>query len=287
MKKMTLCVLILLLCLSAACGGTIEPSESPSVEPSPSVSLSTSPTSSPTQKPTPTPEPRVELLSYEEYFSEERKLESASYKSAIYDDQWEYGKILLHSTGEVLAERPERWEVVEGKGGYSDELLIYDDKRIFITENYGKDRVLVYEAKNEIEMVDSMSDVLFTFIDGTERYRIYLPTRTVDFMFDLPGLITEHVEFEMDEPVADGVPYVWTEFMVSNRVWRVQIVSEGDKWIEANAASVGETVEEYMSLERDIRIAIDYDSSTGEWTALRNSGFVIEYMGWDELIVKP
>lgn len=269
MKKMTLCMIVLLLCLLSACGETTEPSASPSVEPSPSLELSIELSGEPS--------PTSEAMSYEEYFSEERKLESASYKSAIYDDQWEDGKILLRSTGEVLAERPERWVVIKGQGGDSDELLIYDDKRIFITENYGRDRVLVYDAENEIEMVDSMSDVLFTFIDGDERYRIYLPTGQVDAMFSLPQVLTEAEMTALlrENQLPNDAMYVWTESPVSNHKWHIQISCQSDEWAAALAEYEGVTVEEFVNTDgASWRVSVFYDSQSGEWEVTKKAEFV-------------
>lgn len=224
----------------------------------------------------------TELMSYEEYFSEERKLENIVYESPMYDDQWENGKIYLRSSGEVLAERPERWDVIEGKGGASDELLIYDDKRIYITENCGRDRLLVFEAESEIEPVHNPApSTLFTFIDSTKRYRIYTPTCTVDFMFDLPGVLTEAEMTELWRvgKLPDDALYVWTEELVDNHTWQVQIAGQSDEWVAALAAYEGVTVEEFVNTDgASWRVSVYYDSQSGEWELTKKAEFVRDFV---------
>lgn len=279
-----LLVSVCVLCLVAACGERAEPgipsvNAAPSVEPSPT----SSPSPTPKPKPTPTPEPKVELMSYEEYFSEEREIENIVYESPIYDDQWEEGKIYLRSSREVLAERPERWDIIEGKGGASDELLIYDDKRIYITENCGRDRLLVFEAESEIEPIYDYStdNTLFTFIDGTKRYRIYTPTRTVDFMFDLPGVLAEAEMTELWRAgkLPDDALYVWTEELVNNHTWQVQIAGQSDEWVAALAAYEGVTVEEFVNTDgASWRVSVYYDSQSGEWELTKKAEFVRDFV---------
>lgn len=288
MKRVLLLVSVCVLCLVAACGERTAPEPkvdaASSVEPSPTSlpSPTPSPTPAPTPTPTPTPEPKVEPMSYDEYFSEERKLENIVYESPMYDDQWENGKIYLRSSREVLAERPERWDILAGKGGASDELLIYDDKRIYITENCGRDRLLVFEAESEIEPVHNPDpSTLFTFIDGTKRYRIYTPTCTVDFMFDLPGVLTEAEMTELWRvgKLPDDALYVWTEELVNNHTWQVQIAGQSDEWVAALAAYEGVTVEEFVNTDgASWRVSVYYDSQNGEWELTKKAEFVRDFV---------
>lgn len=270
MKRVLFCVLVLLLCFSVACGNAVEPSALPSPEPTVTVEplLSPEPSEEPSAEPSPEPSPTTESMSYEEYFSEERKLESTYYESPLFNDRWEEGMITRRSDGKVLAERPEYWCVIVGENGGYSELLIQDDKRIWVTENCGENRVLVYEAEGTLRRIYSPDDsTLFAFTDGTKRYRLYVPTRTVDFLFDLPNVMGEEDFYELANygKIPSDELHVWAEELFTNYQWWVKVSSQSDEWMEASAKAQGTTVDELLATDGASWGAnITYHSNTGE-----------------------
>lgn len=284
MKRVLFCVLVLLLCFSVACGNAVEPSALPSPEPTVTVEplLSPEPSEEPSTEPLPEPSPTTEPMSYEEYFSEERELESAYYESPLYDDRWEEGVITRRSDGKALAERPEYWCVIVGENGGYSELLIQDDKRIWVTENCGADRVLVYEAEGTLRRIYSPDDgTLFAFTDGAKRYRMYVPTRTVDFLFDLPNVIGEEDFYELTDygKIPSDELHVWAEEMESNYRWRVSLCGHGDNWLEAVAIFQGVTVDWLRTTDGAMwGLPIVYNSHTSEWEIEEGGEFVRDFV---------
>lgn len=285
-----LLVSVCVLCLVAACGECAElsiPSVDavPSAEPSPTSSPSPTPSPTPTTKPTPTPEPKVELMSYDEYFSEEREIVAPPferYKDIPFttaDDDWH--KVVRTSDGYVVAEGTTGgYAVVADKDGYYREVAFAKDNKLYITEDNGETPIVVYEATEKLRPIffadDPVSGVVLGFVDGTRRYRLYVPTRTVDFMFDLPNTVYWD-EWDADAASEDSV-FVDMEGLSTSKTW-VCAVGGGEKWCRAYADSMGWN---YETTEFDGEVPFYYNSETGKWRTWDGFGWAMDALGIPE-----
>lgn len=286
-----LLVSVCVLCLVAACGERAEPGipsvdAVPSVEPSPTSSPSPTPSPTPTAKPAPTPEPKVELLSYEEYFSEEREIVAPPferYKDIPFttaDDDWH--KVVRTSDGYVVAEGTTGgYAVVVDKDGCYREVAFAKDNKLYITEDNGETLIVVYEATDRLILLtykdaDPAGGVLLGFVDGTRRYRLYVPTRTVDFMFDLPNTVYWD-EWDADAASEDSV-FVDMEGLSTSKTW-VCAVGGGEKWCRAYADSMGWN---YETTEFDGEVPFYYNSETGKWRTWDGFGWAMDALSIPE-----
>ena len=280
-KKLILGVVVVAALAVTACSN-VEPSASatPSVAASilPSVAPTPAPTPkpSPTPNPTPTPEPRVELMSYEEYFSEEREIEAPPFGIDDVPFGFRYGcgqTIFRNSDGYVVAEDIDDFPaVIVDKNGYYREVAFAKDNKLYITEDNGETPVVVYEATEKLRPIffadDPVSGVLLGFVDGTRRYRLYVPTRTVDFMFDLPNVPwwadvkEEHssAEWWQEEHPNYGV-YIGGEVLLTNKTWVCACYGD-ESWCKTYADIMGI---DYETAEFDYKIPLFYDSISGKW----------------------
>lgn len=253
--------LVLFLCVALfACSlqptevsSSPEPSAAPSVPPSPGASL----------------DPALpSALSYDEFFSEIREHEDGPAMGNLSEPfrEGSNGSIVRKSDGKTICDGATRPQLIYGEDGTYSEVMFIKDNCIYVTENMGEDIVPVYTAENGIEPVYCPSDALFAFIDGTKRCRLHIPSRTVDFMFDLPGVLTEEETVAIGEEDRQGQLYVWMEELTNNHVWNVQIDKlNDDEWLANVAAAQGLSVDEMNAQNRATRMTLIYDAYHNVW----------------------
>lgn len=303
-----LCILVLLICPLSACDGSVVPEMSPGVEPSvfAEPSPSPTPTPTPTPKPTPTPdnlstgepglkEPKVELMSYDEYFAEEREIEAPPFgiddsPFNVADDDWH--KIVRTSDGYVVAENTYGGcAVVVDGDGYYREVAFAKDNKLYITKDNGETPVVVYEATEKLYLAfgdnSPSNGILIWFIDGTRRYRLYVPTCTVDFMFDLPDVLNEEEMTALwrTGQLPDDAIYVWHESPDGNLKWHVQLSCESTKWASVLAEYEGITTEEFINTNgASWRVSVCYNSQRNEWELTPKAEFVFSQLeDWQKM----
>lgn len=288
-----LLVSVCVLCLVAACGERAEPGipsvdAVPSVELSPTSSPSPTPSPTPTAKPTPTPEPKVELLSYDEYFAQEREIEAPPFESSrddpftTADSDWH--SVVRKRDGCVVAEGTTGgYAVVVDKDGCYREVAFAKDNKLYITEDNGETPIVVYEATEKLRPIffsdDPVSGVVLGFVDGTRRYRLYVPTRTVDFMFDLPNVPwwdELESDWELDEHPNYGV-YIEGEGLQTNQTWIC--ACEGDmSWHHRYGDIFGEKNDEDFTS----RVSPIFDYTTGKWRTWYGFDWAMDALGIPE-----
>lgn len=284
-----LLVSVCVLCLVAACGEGAEP-DIPSVDAVPSVepSPTSSPSPTPTAKPTPTSEPKVELMSYDEYFAEEREIEAPPFESSrddpftTADSDWH--SVVRKRDGCVVAEGTTGgYATVVDKDGYYREVAFAKDNKLYITEDNGETPIVVYEATEKLRPIffsdDPVSGVVLGFVDGTRRYRLYVPTRTVDFMFDLPNVPWWDElddDWWLDEHPNYGV-YIEGEGLQTNQTWIC--ACEGDmSWHHRYGDIFGEKNDEDFTS----RVSPIFDYTTGKWIAWDGFDWAMDALGIPE-----
>ena len=211
-------------------------------------------------------------LSYEEYFSEIRPVDTLSSISFYYLDQDTgtlYQKKGENPRGIQLAEH------VSSYAGTTTGVMYYTEDGMLYGFKSGKDRqpVLLYEdPEKELHSIRASADLVF-FALGTRLYRIYLPTGRMDFLCDT------YYDNSQD-------PYVpWREYggeceyrVISNHEIEYLVMHSG--FHQEIAERLGVSVEDYIENERgSFGAFVTYNSLTGEYSGSKDA---LEFLGLTE-----
>ena len=182
---------LLLFCLYA-CGENVDVSLSPSPEivaPSETPRPQTpSPTAAPQPSPAPSPEesfpPQPQALSYEEYFSKERRIVPYSYGAVTSNDDMYF--VRLVDGVEIVHNNVMTSEILITKSG--DHYVAVESKQIICLKRDATEVVTVYEAKDYIVNFKT-NDVVMFILDGQTIYRLYLPDGTCEKICDVGDVL--------------------------------------------------------------------------------------------------